>query len=101
MTREIAQSIIDTAWDEIVQRKANADVAIAEKRWESAGNQVTRLRYACSDLEHGLVMMRWVERDSAAAPKPGEVLMQSPLGTQQLACGNRVPVENPTTIRVQ
>lgn len=30
-----------------------------------------------------------------------KVIIRSPLGTQQLACGNRVPVENPTTIRVQ
>lgn len=37
----------------------------------------------------------------AAIPKPGEVLLSSTLGTQQLGCGNRVPVENPTTIRVQ
>jgi hypothetical protein len=28
-------------------------------------------------------------------------LISSPLGTQQLACGNRVPIANPTTIRVQ
>lgn len=33
--------------------------------------------------------------------KSGDVLLESPLGTQQLACGNRVPVENPTTITVQ
>lgn len=37
---------------------------------------------------------------SLEAPKPSDVLLESPLGTQQLACGNRVPVENPTTIRV-
>lgn len=35
------------------------------------------------------------------SPTSGEVLIKSPLGTQQLACGNRVPVENPTTIRVE
>lgn len=34
-------------------------------------------------------------------PRPENVIIQSPLGTQQLACGNRVPVENPTTIRIQ
>lgn len=28
-------------------------------------------------------------------------LISSPLGAQQLACGNRVPVENPTTVRIQ
>lgn len=33
-------------------------------------------------------------------PKPGEVLLTSPLSTQQLACGNREPVENPITVRV-
>lgn len=31
----------------------------------------------------------------------GDMLIQSPLGTQQLACGNRVPTENPATIRLQ
>jgi hypothetical protein len=68
MTREIAQQILDKAWRDIDQRKANADLAIAEKRWEDAGNEVSRLRWACSDLEHGFVMMRWVERETPLPP---------------------------------
>lgn len=34
-------------------------------------------------------------------PKPGEVLIQSPLNSQLIACGNRGPVGNPTTISVE
>lgn len=32
--------------------------------------------------------------------RAGDVLLESPLGSQLLACGNRVVVENPTTLRV-
>ena len=42
-----------------------------------------------------------VRRLRDTSPKSGDVLISSPLGTQQLACGNRVPVETPTTIRVE
>ncbi len=39
--------------------------------------------------------------DMAQRVKSGEVLIQSPLGTEQQACGNRAVTDNPTTIRVQ
>lgn len=69
-----------------------------------------------SDLQSGTRLVvdvevaRELERENAKLreqlrvawlPRTGDVLLQSPLGTQQLACGNRVPVENPTIIRVQ
>ncbi len=71
-------------------RNADAKIYLCAKcgtmRSQNGGGTVFTLCDACWDK---------------LLPKPGDVLLESPLGTQQLACGNRVPVANPTTISVQ
>lgn len=43
----------------------------------------------------------YMENCGFFTPKSGDVLLKSPLGTEQQACGNRAVTDNPTTIRVE
>lgn len=57
MTVPDAQAIIDEAWSDIVQHKANCDLALAEKRWDDASIHARTMKWALSDLETGIDCM--------------------------------------------
>lgn len=59
--QKAAKDRLDAAWRDIVQQKANADQAIADRRWPDAECATRELRYACSELECAITEVRCFE----------------------------------------